>query len=118
MLNVPLGSPEYTGPVPAILGGGFPLPATRKGLEKEHSFNRMTRWIKTMIDGGILVHKTVLQVNGKSACVVMARDRLVKMCSSHGEQIPYSPLIRFGAKAALIGYHHTFIIIGPDQDLQ
>ena len=41
-----------------------------------------------MIDGGILVHETVLQVNSKSTCAVVARDRLVKMCSSLGEQIP------------------------------
>ena len=74
--------------LPAILGGGFPLPATPNWLEKGHSFNGMTRWIKTVIDGGILVLETVLQVNCKSTCVVMARDRLVKMCSSRGEQIP------------------------------
>ena len=74
--------------MPAILGGGFPLPATPKGLEKGHSFNSITRWIKTMIDGGILVHEPVLQVNSKSTCAVMPRDRLVKMCSSRGEQIP------------------------------
>ena len=42
---------------------------------------------KTVIDGGILVHETVLQVNSKSTCAVVARDRLVKMCSSRGEQI-------------------------------
>ena len=40
-----------------------------------------------MIGGGIHVHETVLQVNSKSTCAVMTRDRL-KMCSSRGEQIP------------------------------
>ena len=78
---------------------------------------------KTVIDGGILVPGTVLQVNSKSTCAVMARDRLVKMCSSRGEQIPLvldkylSPLIRFGAKAASIKvashiYHH-WTLPGP-----
>ena len=56
-----------------------------------------------MIDGGILVHETVLQ---QSKSTVMATDRLVKVCSSRGEQIHLvldkflSPLIRFGATAA------------------
>ena len=72
--------------MPTILGGAFPLLATPKGLEKGHSFNGMTRWIKTVIHDSILVHDTVLQ-HSKSTCVVMARDRLVKVCSSRGEQI-------------------------------
>ena len=47
----------------------------------------------------------------KSTCTVMARDRLVKVCSSRAEQIPLvldkyrSPLIRFGVKAASIRVH-------------
>ena len=63
------------------------------------------------------------QVNRKSTCTVMAMDRLVKMCSSRGDQIPLVldkyllPLIRFGAKTATIRvsshiYHH-WTLLGP-----
>ena len=63
MADLPVVSPEYDRTSACNFRWGFPLPATPKGLEKGHSFNGMTRWIKTVIDGGILVHETVLQVN-------------------------------------------------------
>ena len=86
--NLPLGSPEYDRTSARNFKWGLPPASNPKWLEKGHYFDGMTRRIKTVIDGGILVHETVLQVNSKSTCAVMARDRLVKMCSSCGEQIP------------------------------
>ena len=42
--NLPLPSLSATGPMPAILGVGFPTPATPRGLEKGHLFNEIMRW--------------------------------------------------------------------------
>ena len=51
-----LGSPEYDRTSARNFRRGLPLPATSKGLEKWHSFNGMTRWIKTVIDDGTSHH--------------------------------------------------------------
>ena len=40
----------------------------------------------TVIDGGIILHETVLK-HSKSTYAMMARDLLVKICSCHGEQV-------------------------------
>ena len=40
----------------------------------------------TVIDGGIILHETVLR-HSKSTYATMARDLLVKVCSNRGEQI-------------------------------
>ena len=75
--NRPFGSPEYVRISARKFRRGLPLPTTPKGLEKGPSYNGIMLWIKTVIDGGIRVHGTV-QVNSKSTCAVMARDRLVR----------------------------------------
>jgi len=40
----------------------------------------------TVIDGGIMLYETVLK-HSKSTYAKMASDLLVKICSSHGEQV-------------------------------
>ena len=53
--NVPVRFPDYG--MSNSSNVGFPLPAAPKGLEKGHSFNGIMLWIKTVINGGILVHE-------------------------------------------------------------
>ena len=116
--NVVVGFTEYGVTNASNFKWGLPLPATSKCLRKGHPFKGMTQRIKTVIDCGIFLHETVLQ-HSKSTCTVMARDRLLKVCSSRGEQIHLvldkylSQLTRFRAKVASfresshIYYHWT-----------
>ena len=75
----------------------------------------------TVIDGGIILHETVLR-HSKSTYATMARDLLVKVCSNRGEQIHLvldkyqTPSIKDAERCL----HHStssqaFTITGPDQ---
>ena len=55
--NVPMRFPDYGMSNSSNFRRGFPLPAAPKVLEKGHSFNGIMLWIKTVINGGILVHE-------------------------------------------------------------
>ena len=75
----------------------------------------------TVIDGGILLHESVMQ-HSKSTYATMARDLLVKVCCHRGEQIYLlpdkykSPSIKDGErKLRGYGIQNAFTITGPDQ---
>ena len=127
--NVPAGFPEYGITNASNFKRGLPQPTTPKRWEKGHLFNGMTPRLKAvsnlplafpeyrMIDasnlGGVFPLPATPKYWEKGGHVVMVRDRLVKMCSSCGEQIPLvldkflSQLIRFGWKLCRSEYHHT-----------
>ena len=75
----------------------------------------------TVIDGGILLHESVMQ-HSKSTYATMARDLLVKVCCHRVEQIHLlldkykSPSIK-DVERKLRGYgiQNAFTITGPDQ---
>ena len=48
-------------PMPPILGGRFPLPATPSEVKQWALIKWYDTMNKTVIDGGILVYETVLQ---------------------------------------------------------
>ena len=75
----------------------------------------------TIIDGGILLHESVMQ-HSKSTYATMARDMLVKVCCHRGDQIHLlldkykSPSIKdVERKLRGQGNENAFTITGPDQ---
>jgi len=75
----------------------------------------------TVIDGGIMLHETVMQ-HSKSTYGIMARDLLAKICSCRGEQVHLvldkyqSPSIKDAERnLRYSSTPQTFIITGPDQ---
>ncbi len=75
----------------------------------------------TVIDGGIILHETVLK-HSKSTYAMMARDLLVKICSCHGEQV-HLVLDKYQSPSIKDAEHNlrysstpqAFNITGPDQ---
>ena len=74
----------------------------------------------TVIDGGIIIHETILQ-HSKSTYATMARDLLGKVCSYRGEQIHLvldkyqSPSINDCKRNLRHLRGGVFVITGPDQ---
>lgn len=74
----------------------------------------------SVIDGGIIIHETVLQ-HSKSTYGIMAKDLLERVCSSRGEQIHLvldkyqSPSIKDPERNLRQSTSQLFIITGPDQ---
>ena len=86
-----------------------------------HANSSITPIEATVIDGGIMLHETVMK-HSKSTYAMMARDLLVKICSYCGEQVHLvlhkyqSPSIKDAERN--LRYSSTpqaFNITGPDQ---
>ena len=75
----------------------------------------------TVIDGGIMLHETVMK-HSKSTYGMMAKDLLTKICSCHGEQVHLvldkyqTPSIKDPERnLRYSSAPHAFTITGPDQ---
>lgn len=74
----------------------------------------------TVLDGGIILHETVLQ-HTRASYGTMVRDLLVKACSFHGEEVHIifdqykSPSIKDYERELRGGIHQKFVITGSDQ---
>ena len=171
--NLPSGSPEYNRTSACNFRWGLPPASNLKGLEKGHSFNGMTRWIKTVIDAAssymkpcckstagqhvlswpgivwwrcvpVVVNKTpwystsTSHLGTRQVPLTSVLDKYLSprysTSTSHlgTRQVPLTSVLdkylspRYSTstshhwldsewKLRRSGYHHTFIIIGPDQ---
>lgn len=123
-----LAYPITTVPLALSHSDGTPLKTDKakltKALESRQDVVLTDRDITaikaTLIDGGIILHETVLQ-HSKSTYATMARDLMVKICSSRGEEIHLlldkyqAPSIKDSERQLRGSSNQTFVITGPDQ---
>lgn len=124
-----LSYPITSVPLSLAHSDGTPLKTDKatltKALESKQqtvlAHNSLPQIKATIIDGGNILHETLGKHN-KSTYATMARDLLVKICSSYGEEIHLvldkykSPSIK-DSERTMRGscMHQTFVITGSEQ---